>query len=271
MTPRHHVHAHARRRHITCLAALLALCFPLQILADAQTHTSPHPATLSELWLEQPTQPAAVAYAYYWLEAHREPHRQQGLRLIEELATLSNWHALAGRKSLARSALEWQQTIIGLQDKAGRTPARADLASLLASPRHDPTLASLADAGYCTVPDWVEVWHFDGVSRQRWKPGLGLRGLLRSLPSGQWSMADEAWVIAPLGAPRRIGVAAWNAGNSALVPGTRIVLALPGSTQEADWVNRNLPAYLATRLPSDTCQSITLAGREPMAKGEAAR
>ncbi|MFQ3787499.1 hypothetical protein [Halomonas sp. A29] len=238
----------ASRWLAACLGALLTL--PLNGQADA--------LRLSDLWLEQPALPEPPAYTYYLLERQQEPQQRQARRLQEELATLINWYSLDGHTELARGLSEWQDAIAALQSTPGRTAARADLAALLAMPRHDPLLATLAEAGHCDVPEWVELWHFGGVSRHRWSPGLSLRELLRKQPGSHWSSAEEAWVITPQSSPRRIGVAAWNAGDSPLVAGSRVALVLPEPVQEADWVNRALSGFLATRLPGDTCHSIAL-------------
>ncbi|MGR2736905.1 capsule biosynthesis GfcC family protein [Billgrantia sp. Q4P2] len=255
MTRRHP--PHASRWLTACLGALLAL--PLNGQADA--------LRLSDLWLEQQALPEPPAYSYYLLEAQQEPQQRQARRLQEELATLIDWYSLAGHAKLAQGLDEWQATIAELQATPGRTAARADLAALLASPRHDPLLATLAEVGHCTVPEWVELWHFGGVTRHRWSPGLSLRDLLRMQPSSHWSGADEAWVITPQGTPRRIGVAAWNAGDAPLVAGSRVALVLPEPVQEADWVNRALSGFLATRLPGDACNAVALPGADQADSG----
>lgn len=249
MIHRHHLGASHR-----CATIFGALILSLSVSFQAQADT----ARLTDLWLEQPSLPEAPAYSYYLLEQHREQQQRQGRRLQEELATLKDWYHLAGQDGFATSLNEWQLSIAELQASPGRTPARADLAALLASPRHAPALTSLAAVGHCTIPDWVELWHFGGVTRQHWTPGLSLHALLRSQPRNHWSGADEAWVVTPQSDVRRIGVAAWNAGDTALVAGSRIVVALPEPVQEANWVNRTLPAFLATRLPGDSCRALAL-------------
>lgn len=244
------LHSPCRRCASNCGALLLFLSFSLLARADT--------ARLSDFWLAQPALPGPPAYRYYLLERQREPQQRQGRRLREELAALEDWYRLAGQDRFAPGLSEWQRALDELQEEPGRTPARADLAALLASPRHDPALTELAAVGHCSVPDWVELWHFGGVTRQAWAPGSSLRGLLDGQPRSQWSSADEAWVVAPQSDVRRIGVAAWNAGDTPLVAGSRIVLALPGPVQESAWVNRTLPAFLATRLPGDSCHALPL-------------
>ncbi|WP_104203653.1 capsule biosynthesis GfcC family protein [Billgrantia saliphila] len=260
MIHRHHPFACAPR--LPGLGALLLIVgLPLSTLADD--------ARLSGFWLEQPALPEAPAYSYYLLERDRLPQQRQGIRLQEELATLIDWNTLDGRTAMANGLKQWQHAVALHRERTGRTPARADLAALLASPRHDPTLTSLAEIGHCAVPDWVELWHFGGVIRQRWSPNLTLQALIRQRPRADWAAAEYAWLITPQGAPRRIGIAAWNAGDAPLVAGSRIVLTLPGAVQEADWVNRTLPNFLATRLPGDTCSALTPAkGPEPSASVE---
>ncbi|QOR38954.1 hypothetical protein HNO52_10830 [Billgrantia diversa] len=236
------------RWHAVCLGALLTL--PLDGQADARR--------LSDLWLEQQTIPEPPAYSYYLLERQQERQQRQARRLQEELETLIDRYALAGRTGMARGLEEWQATIAEQQAIKGRTAARADLAALLASPRHDPLLTSLAEVGHCDVPEWVELWHLGGVTRHRWAPGMSLRDVLRMQPSSRWSSADEAWVITPQSPPRRIGIAAWNAGDAPLVAGSRVAIVLPEPVQEADWVNRALSDFLATRLPGDTCHAVAI-------------
>ncbi|MBW6391936.1 capsule biosynthesis GfcC family protein [Billgrantia antri] len=233
---------------IACLSTLLAL----------PHHGHAETLRLSDLWLAQQALPEPAAYSYFLLERQQQAEQRRARRLHEELTTLIDWHDLSGRTDLARGLEAWQATIDELQSAPARTPARADLAALLAAPRHDPMLASLAAVGHCDVPDWVELWHFGGVTRHQWAPELSLRDVLNKQADSQWARADEAWLITPQGAPRRIGVAAWNASDAPLVPGTRIALALAEPVQEAAWVNRALPGFLATRLPGDTCHTIAV-------------
>ncbi|PMR75024.1 hypothetical protein [Billgrantia endophytica] len=232
-------------------ALLLCAAWPLQAQEPADS------TRLSELWLERalPDQPA---YSYYLREQHIAPQRRQGVRLQEELTTLIDHLTLAGHRHAARGLGNWREQI-GNQIKAGsRTPARADLTALLAAPRQDPPLSALAEAGECSLTDWIELWSFGGVTRQPWTVGMSLNGLLREQPRDHWQAADTAWIISPQNAPRQVGTGAWNANDSALVPGTRVVLALPEQVQEADWVNRALPDFLSTRLPGDDCRRIPL-------------
>ncbi|MCE8018984.1 hypothetical protein HOP51_02455 [Halomonas sp. MCCC 1A11036] len=232
------------------LSVLLAVFLPLQSKADAPR--------LSHLWLEQHALPEAPAYSYYLLTRHQAPQQRQARRLQQELATLSDWYSLAGHTGAALGLRQWQTALAELEESPGRTPGRADLAALLASPQHDPLQERLAEVGHCVIPNWIELWHFGGVTRHRWTPGLSLGDLLRRQPRSHWSRADEAWLIAPQSEPRRIGIAAWNAGDAPLAAGSRIALALPEPVQEADWINRALPGFLATRLPGDTCHTIEL-------------
>ncbi|MFY0990287.1 hypothetical protein [Halomonas sp. C05BenzN] len=211
---------------------------------------------LSDYWLARGGSSDHPAFTYYLRRDHHGPQRRQALRLREELATLATHWRLDGQRSVARALAGWQSAIDVLFREGGRTPARADLAALLAAPRHDPRLSTLSTVGECQPPDWVELWTFGGVTRRHWSPGMTLQRALRDQPGAHWQPADEAWVIAPQSPPRRHGIAAWNAEESPLVPGSRIVLQLPGDSREADWVNRALPEFLASRLPGEHCHSL---------------
>ncbi|WP_146218734.1 hypothetical protein [Halomonas sp. LBP4] len=226
------------------------------LLLGLTTSASGETPRLSEHWLSRGSQPDHPAFAYYLRRDHLEPHRRQALRLREELVTLANRMKLDGQPSVANALTDWQTSVDALYRQGSRTPARADLTALLASPRHDPRLSTLAAVGQCEPPDWVELWTFGGVTRRPWSPGLTLPQALRDQPDGHWRAAAEAWVVGPQSPPRRLGIAAWNAESSPLVPGSRVALLLPDESLEADWVNRTLPEFLATRLPGDACDTL---------------
>ncbi|MDR5893277.1 capsule biosynthesis GfcC family protein [Halomonas mongoliensis] len=252
-------------------AALLA--GPLLAASAAQAQVPAPPSTLAEAWMAQlERENAPVAWSHSVAlrrdSAARLPERRA--RLVEELTTLVVSARVAGKAPLAAGLSAWAETLAADDPLAGRTPGRFDLPWLGANLRHDPPLAALADWGLCAVPDWVEVWSLAGVTRLPWRPGLSLTQLMSELPRDARARADHAAVIDPLGQVRRLGIAAWNREESSLAPGSRVMVQLPGAqglsgalpfpgtTVESDLINERLPAYLATRLPSDDC---TLQGK----------
>lgn len=237
---------------------LMLLCLTMVPGAWAQAPETPVPTRLSDLWLDQPALPAEPGYAYYLRQQHRDTLPFQAMRLEEELRTVADRLAMAGQAQAAGGVSAWRETLEAHQATRGRTPARADLAALLASPRHDPSLSSLAEVGHCEMPDWVELWSFEGVTRHAWTPGMGLQHLLRDQPRDHRHPAEAAWVVSPQSSPRRIGTSAWNADDTPLVPGSRITLEVPIDDTAADWINQALPAYLSTRLPGEACTTLPL-------------
>ncbi|WP_185827511.1 capsule biosynthesis GfcC family protein [Halomonas nitroreducens] len=242
-----------RRAARWVMVTSLGLC---PALAPAMT---PAPR-LSDWWLEQEALPAPDTRPYYLLRTDATAHQRLGRRLEAELSTLLGQASL-GRPGISRAGLRsWQQAIQGGLARGGRTPGRADLAALLASPRHDPALASLETVGVCQAPDWVEIWSRDDVARVAWTTGMHLHDLLARLPTERVGTAQAAWLVSPHQAPRRLGIAAWNARDAELVPGSRIVLELTDDVPAAAWINRHLPGFLASRLPGEPCTSL---GRTP--------
>jgi hypothetical protein len=172
---------------------------------------------------------------------------------------------------VAEGLKRWQAALRELSDGRVRTPGRFDLPWLGANLRQVPPLAAIAHWGFCAVPEWVEVWSLDGVSRVPWSAELHLADIYRALSSTA-RQADYAALIVPSGEVLRRGVAAWNRQTTPLAPGSRVVfelpgrqglrgalsfpstsVAFPGTRVESDLVNRLLPALLTTRLPGDDC------------------
>lgn len=252
-----------RRRLSLALAGLAMAATP----ALAQTPAAP--STLAEAWLAQletDNSPLIWSYSVALRQdtAATLPARQG--RLLAELDTLMASATIAGNVALAAGLVSWRQALADDAPLTGRTPGRVDLAWLGANLRSNPPLASLTHWGHCQVPGWVEVWGLDGVERRPWRGGLDLTQLVNALPAAAIQNADTVAVIDPLGQIRRLGIAAWNRDNTPLAPGSRLMVQLPsrqglrsalpfpGTTVESDLINARLPAYLATRLPGDSCR-----------------
>ncbi len=246
-------------------------------LASAQAPA----ASLVEGWqmtLEQHAASIPWSHAFALRRDEAAGLAQARQRLIEELQTLHISARAAGQPAVAEGLGRWQAALRGLDDARARTPGRFDLPWLGANLREVPPLSAIAHWGFCTVPDWVEVWSLDGVSRVPWSAELQLVDVYRELSSTA-RQADHAALIVPSGKVRRRGVAAWNRQATPLAPGSRVMFelpgrqglrgalpfpntsmafpstsaAFPGTRVESDLVNRLLPALLTTRLPGDDC------------------
>ncbi|MBB3188808.1 capsule biosynthesis GfcC family protein [Halomonas cerina] len=239
---------------------ILALSLPLALPAFGQAEAP----TLRDAWLQQETQPPA-GYAFM---RHRDDvvaQTRQGRELEAELAIVAQQAAMQGNLAWAHALGAWRQGVAAYhqQPDQARTPGRADITALVANPRHDPPLTSLASYGACQPPSWVEVWHAGGVSRVAYRPELTVSQALREASDGEASRhSDTAWRITPLGQVDEVGIAAWNHQEVEITPGSRLVQRLPlpldGFAQDASalgaaWIDTTLPHYLATRLPGDRC------------------
>ncbi|SFU95379.1 capsule biosynthesis GfcC family protein [Halomonas korlensis] len=252
------------------LKLLMALALSLVPWVSSAQQVNP---SLVEGWqstLEQHAAPIPWSHAFALRRDEAARPAQARQRLIEELQTLNISARAAGQPAVAEGLARWQATLRELDDERTRTPGRFDLPWLGANLRQVPPLSAIAHWGFCTVPDWVEVWSLDGVRRVPWSAELQLVDVYRDLSSTA-RQADHAALIVPSGKVLRRGVAAWNRQATPLAPGSRVVFelpnrqglqgalpfntsaAFPGTRIESDLVNRRLPALLATRLPGDDC------------------
>lgn len=223
------------------------------VMAPMPAVAAPPPLRLSDWWLAQETLPSPDTRPYYLLTAETGEQQRLGRRLLAELTTLIDQARLERTRIGHAGLMAWRQAAHRDLERGGRTPARADLTALLADPRHDPTLSSLASIGVCQAPDWVEIWSLEGVTRRPWTARMRLSDLLRELPAEAVGAAQATWLVSPHRSPRRLGIAAWNAEDAELIPGSRLVLELRDDLPAAAWLNRHLPDFLATRLPGESC------------------
>lgn len=224
--------------------------------------------TLSDAWLHglaQQQAPAIWSHAVVARQETRERLPQLQRRLVAELDTLVASARLAGADPLGQGLAEWRAQVTQADQDTMRTPGRHDLLWIAADLRRDLPLSQVKHLGLCTPPSWVEVWHHSGITRVDWQPGMTLRDAVEGLPRSAWALANQAAVVTPSGDRVLKGVASWNRETASLAPGSRVMLALPeaqglraampfpGTVEEVSWVNRELPAFLATRLPADQC------------------
>ncbi len=224
--------------------------------------------TLRDAWLNAPDQPSALGYAFMLRRQDRPQQQLTARRLLAELDALRAASTFLDHATpLQAAGLDaWQERLEVYSDvRLSRTPGRSDPASLVAYPRHNPSLATVQHFGFCASPDWVEAWHPQGVTRLPFQPGMTISSALEQLTDEQpaLSLASErAWRISPLGQISRVGIAAYNHESIELTPGSRVVLPLPWTSIGAQWVNESLPGFLATRLPGDDCVLHSLPFRE---------
>ncbi|MWJ28480.1 hypothetical protein GPM19_09720 [Halomonas sp. ZH2S] len=246
---------------VNVLAAFALSLVPLAV------HAQPTEPSLVEGWqttLEQQAAPIPWSHAFALRHDQKAHLPQPRQRLIQELGTLRISARLSGQPALATGLAHWQSALGEFKDEQARTPGRFDLPWLGAHLRQVPPLSAIAYWGFCQVPDWVEVWSLDGVSRVPWTPDLRLADVYRELSSTA-RRADHAALIVPSGNVLRRGVASWNRQPTPLAPGSRVffelpgrqglsgALPFPGTATERSLVNRLLPTLLSTRLPGDDC------------------
>ncbi|WP_416137228.1 capsule biosynthesis GfcC family protein [Halomonas sp. HK25] len=266
---------HSTRRRLRHLAGLGGLLLALgaglpavqAVQAEEQVQTQAQ-LTLGDAWLAwQQAYPGVVPWQHAVALRHDTASTLDRERrfLANTLATLGVSARVAGDARRAAGLQAWQATLAAWDPAASRTPGRFDLPWLGAHRRDNPPLASLVHYGVCEPPAWVEVWSLDGVRRLAWSAAQNLDELLAALSPQAARDADWAAVVAPDGRISRRGVAAWNHQPTPLVPGSRVLLELPGerglraaspfpgTRGERELVNDRLPALLATRLPGDAC------------------
>ncbi|MDR9439318.1 MAG: hypothetical protein RI841_07455 [Halomonas sp.] len=224
--------------------------------------------SLSDAWLttlRQHQGPASWSHAVVLREATRDALPARQARLQAELDTLVASARLSGAGGLGHGLAAWRARVANADSERSRTPGRHDLPWIAANLRRDLAMRDVARWGLCEPPSWVELWHYRGITRLAWQPGLTLPGALAALPNAARQGVSRAAVVTPVGDVEPRGAARWNRDATPLAAGSRVVLGLPenqglraampfpGTVEEAGWVNERLPAFLATRLPGDEC------------------
>ncbi|WP_251976381.1 capsule biosynthesis GfcC family protein [Salinicola avicenniae] len=185
------------------------------------------------------------------LQAENE---QEKRRLQAELEGLSLQARVLDAPGVAEGLSAWREALDRL-DK-GRVPGRVDPTWLMANLRDVPQVTDIDRIGWCATPDWVEAWTPLGIERLPWLPEMTTDDLLAALPSAATERADTLQVISPQGEVREIGIAAWNHEQAPLIPGSRLIVAVPLDSVGARWVDDALPHFLASRLPGDDCTLV---------------
>ena len=246
--------------------ALSRRLFPaLLLMVGLTAATEARPAdTLVDAWVAwQGEQAEPIHWGYSFALRGRDAERlgQQRDRLIAELQMVRRSTQAAGQPA-AEGFAQWIEALVAMDPLVARSPERLDLPWLAGDLRRSPATERLRHMGHCQPPDWIELWSPDGTRRIAWEPDTTLTGLLAAVPRSATRGIDHAAVVTPLGEVHEFGVAAWNREDTALAPGSRILLLLPdsglGGTLEGSLINERLPRFLATRLPGDDCELRTL-------------
>lgn len=223
---------------------------------DIEGHRPPSPApSLLDAWMtvERET-PVNWSRAYVVRDDAALDDRQRQRRLDAELEGLAMQARLLNAPQIGAGLDAWKEALNKL-DK-GRIPGRVDPTWLMAHLRQVPRIEDVDALGWCRTPDWVEAWTPLGVTRLAWQPGMTTDTLLDQLDDDAYASADTLQLVNPQGDVEGLGIAAWNHQQAPLVPGARVVIALPLDSVGAQWVDTALPQFLATRLPGDECITV---------------
>ncbi|ADC71138.1 hypothetical protein TK90_0623 [Thioalkalivibrio sp. K90mix] len=239
------------------------LALGLLALAPAvgSTDDTPVEPSLAETWVawqEELSEPIDWAYSFALRSRDVRPIDHERRRLLAEIELIGQTMDIGGRPEVARALGVWSETVDAMEKAPNvRSAERLDLPWLLANLRQAPDPTGMEHIGYCTPPDWVELWSLDGVDRHEWTPGMTLQDLLAKPSRAALRGTDTAAVVSPIGEVHVFGAAPWNREDTAIAPGTRVMTHLHvrdlGGSVEGDLLNQRLPRFLATRLPGDNC------------------
>ncbi|WP_019623636.1 capsule biosynthesis GfcC family protein [Thioalkalivibrio thiocyanoxidans] len=209
-------------------------------------------------WQDELSEPIDWAYGFALRSRDVRPIEHERRRILAEIELIGQTMDVGGRPEVAQALDTWSQTVDAMDASPQvRSAERLDLPWLLANLRHAPAQTDIEHMGYCTPPDWVELWSLDGVDRHEWTPGMTLQDVLDKPSRAALRGTDTAAVVTPLGEVHVFGVAPWNREDTTIAPGTRVMAHLHvrdlGSSVEGDLLNQRLPRFLATRLPGDNC------------------
>lgn len=224
-------------------------------LAAAEPRT--RATSLLEAWLAMPD-PGRVDWNFSFIRTPRTEHerRHQRKAILQELQRLAELdHLPAPRKA---QFLAWRQAV---ESRRGfRVPGRWGPADLLAHPEQAPPLTALSGFGYCEPEATVEIWDKNGVHHLPREQSPDVTALLDRGALALSGNTDWVTVIQPWGKRKRVGVAAWNAGNATLLAGARVVAPVHLQDAVPTWLNKALPDFLAHVVAGHDCRTFTPSG-----------
>lgn len=249
--------------HVRFIGIVVGLCgcllaaSPVWSASDS-VHEPPntHESLLETWFLLERSGPVHAPYAYIRHNKTRSTVTNHKQQLMEELDHLI-WHLSSiGKSRLVTHLKEWSRQI-GARDEY-RAPGQWGPAWLLGGARNRVPMSAVAAVGACTVPEWVEIWSADGVERIEWQPSMRLRTLLFDGGPLLDTDADRVTLVTPYGSIEKRGIAPWNFNDMPILPGMRIVVPLPLDGRVANWMQQQLPTFLAHLTPGETCREIAL-------------
>lgn len=239
------------RQLIVLLFCLLAINSTSAQTLTLKTVAVENQSLLSLWFMLQEYQQVAPPYAWIRPKQTALQQEQQRTKLLTNLQQLASQHP-----ALAPSLNQWRTQLLAATK--WREPGLWGPITLMTHYRKDVPVNTLAAIGACAVPNWIEIWSAQGVSRLPWQPGQHLSDLLAHDGKLHDTNADWAMLVLPWGEEQKHGIAAWNLDDAELLAGTRLVLAPPIDKPLSAKLTRALADYLAHLLPGDNCQQLKL-------------
>ena len=216
--------------------------------------------TLLSAWLSQPVLSERQASFQYMRGVHvNDQVIERRDALVQEFDDLSWRLEGAGYDRMNATVKEWETRISGLE--VFRTPGSWGPASLIAQPSKMPPFDRVDAIGACVAPQWIEVWDSHGIRRVDWQKAQSLAVLLKRVEIDVGSVG-RVMVVSPEGAVRSHGAQAWNFNDTAIVPGSRVVAALPLQGKAFGWIQQTIADVLAHTPSGVECKEATLVQRD---------
>lgn len=233
------------------------ICVAPLVSIGAQTPTTGSGSTLINAWLAL-SEPGRIAWPYAFMRAQRTDARMQTKRadVITQIENL-RWRLRdKGYSDLVHAVSAWKKRLAATRHY--RMPGDWSPAWLMAHPHQRPPYGRVSAIGYCRVPKSVEIWDGNGVHDMKWRSGMRLSDVLAADSALNGGSTGEVALVWPLGDIDHYGVAAWNAADTALAPGTRIIGAIGLRGGVFPWM-RDAIAKLVAHTPSGVdCRGFPL-------------
>ena len=227
---------------------LIAIVGGVFFTSAAATSRTDGPRLL-QAWLAYPDL-ASVDWPYAYIREIDAADTARRIKrdLLGELDNLSWRLEEMGYVRPVETVAAWRRRIESLQ--AFRLPGDWGAAQLLAQPEHNVPLSRISAIGSCQPPNWVEVWDVQGIRRLDWPSARSLGDLVDDDVISATGDGQVA-VVTPMGHVVHRGIQAWNYTDMDLMPGSRVIVALPFKGDAFPWI-RDAIARLTARTPTGT-------------------